>query len=218
MNITITMDSKTSLIPAQTFTDVRTPEMPPFYCAASKTPYQYFKDANLISREHIIYKVPDRSTIYSFLYIYHSGVCFRVDGAEHFSEKTGDTTIKAKSVCYAKNDVTMLNQDQNTTLRTALYERYKSLGGDEYTEYNVTSAIIYYTDGPSGGTSSHEEYNFTIPRGRYLPVPQSYVITPISILPSIPFAFYFRIYVERVGPDGSSSVGASWYLPVLGMS
>jgi len=202
------------------------------YCADSKSPLQYLFDSNEISQNITI--TVANETVFDVTYVYKSGVCLEVVGADQLSTSDGNVSyIDGVTYSCFQSDTTFMTSQSTKPLQFLLFERYPF--GTQWFDKNlnslpissssgivitfnrdVTDSVVFVQDQLSGTKiDSTFVYNNTFVAG--IPVGVTYIVNASKLRPSAPFSLMLSVGALRNGNDGSSFVSTSWFIPVLGV-
>ena len=238
MNYTIVLlDSN---LPAPEFSSTSCPNSyTPCYCGASKSPYQYMSDANLLNQSFVITEV--NSTLLKFQYLYRTGLCYEVVGSEQFSLTQGQANSEGDS-CFAP-DVFFMNKTDSSSLKSnnlsiSLFERYPE-GVTWFTLNNQNQYVANTWNDPPmvnwfmenstltvfdqiSGNNVVIQYSTTLVKSctychTAVPIGNVYTMTANFMFPSFPYDLQFNIYAKRSASDGIFTVNNTWYIPVVGV-
>ena len=240
MNYTVTLlDSSLS---APEFSDTSCPSnQAPCFCGASKSPFQYMTDANLLNQSLVVTEV--NSTLFVFQYYYRTGLCYEIIGSEHFSLTEGQANSEGDS-CFSK-DVFYMDKTDGSSLKSKnvtilLFERYPEginwfaiNNQNQYVaatwtdpplvNWFIENSTLTVLDQVSGSNSNVVfDYNTTLIKScdschTAISVGVLYTVTASYAFPSFPYSLQFEVYAKRSGGDGTFTVDNIWYIPVLGV-
>ena len=227
MNYSVTLQPYAAPLPAPKFSYP--------LCSPSLDPYSYLTAANQLSVD-IYTDLLVSFNLYA-TFIYHTGVCMSITGAENFatSEPIPDKQGRA---CYS-NSATMLQRGQVWPLNITLYELYPAYTGNNpawdptKVTLNVNSgtavqdlvvldSTVEITDIVSGFSSPSTFVYSDMLYGNAtmdsIPAPPdlNYTIIAATPLPSAPYALPLTILATRFSPEGAAQVSFKGFIPILG--
>ena len=227
MNYSVTLKPYATPLPAPTFTYP--------LCSPSLDPYSYLAAADELSVQ-IYTDLLVTFNLYA-TFIYHTGLCMSIKGAENFaaSEPTPDKQGRA---CYS-NSATMLQRGQVWPLNITLFELYPAYSGNNpawdptkvkldvdsgtaVQDLVVLDSTVEITDIVSGFSSaktyvySDVLYTNASMESIVAPPDLNYTITAGTPLPSAPYALPFSVLATRNSPEGAAQVSLKAFIPILG--
>ena len=227
MNYSVTLQPYATLLPA--------PKFSYSLCSPSLDPYSYLTAANQLSVD-IYTDLLVSFNLYA-TFIYHTGVCISITGAENFatSEPTPDNLGRA---CYS-NSATMLQRGQVWPLNITLFELYPAYTGNNpawdptkvtldvnsgtaVQDLVVLDSTVEITDIVSGFSSAKTfVYSDTLYGNATMdsiPAPPdlNYTIIAATPLPSPPYALPLTVLATRYSPEGAAQVSFKGFIPILG--
>ena len=108
-NYTVTLASSAKVAPV--FSDCG--NAPHCFCDTGKPPVTYLTELGKLSQDLRITEIQESP--YVITYMYHTGVCFKAKGSQHFSQAEGPCLDPA---------ATILQKSQNVTVTFVLLELY----------------------------------------------------------------------------------------------
>jgi hypothetical protein len=191
------------------------------YCDKSLSPYAFMDTSSQLSQS-LYTDLTLPSTDLNATFLYRSGLCMEVIGAENFLHSLPKPDSDGL-VCFA-NDYTMLKKGQRWNLSISLFELYPSasaswvaatspinIGTSSIKDKLITDATVEILDAVSGFNSPqsfvYSSKHFTDAlNASDIPATLAYTISAGNPNPSSPYALSFNTYAKRVGPEGSSKV------------
>ena len=169
-------------------------------------------------------------------FIYHTGLCMSIKGAENFATSL-PTPDKEGRACYSKT-ATILNRGDVWPLSITLFELYPSFNntgpvwttdkqklsvdqGSAVQDLVVLDSAVEITDvvsgsiSPSTFTYSDLLYSDTLTFNMASPA-LNYSITAAMPLSSPPYAQPFTVEAVRNSPEGAAQVSYTAFIPILG--
>ena len=246
-NVTIALDpfysANSVLLPAMNYSITLLPYIDPVpaprfsnsLCSPSMDPYSYLTAADQLSVQ-IFSDLLNSSDLFA-TFVYHSGLCISISGAENFAISVPSPDREGR-VCYNKN-TTMLQSGQIWPLNITLFELYPSYTGNNPTwlsvkellsldvgsavrDLVVLDATVEISDVVSGYNSpttfEYSNVPYDKPSMNLVAAPPdlNYSISAASPLPSAPYALPFTIVATRNSPEGAVDVTYKAYIPILG--
>ena len=227
MNYSVTLQPYAIPLPA--------PKFSYSLCSPSLDPYSYLTAADELSVD-IYTNLLASFNLYA-TFIYHTGVCMSIKGAENFaiSEPTPDEQGRA---CYS-NSATMLQRGQVWPLNITLFELYPAFTGNNpawdptkvtldvnsgtaVQDLVVLDSTVEITDIVSGFSSAQTFVYSDAPYGNAsmnklpAPVDLNYTLIAATPLPSPPYALPLTIVATRFSPEGAAKVSFKGFIPILG--
>ena len=234
--------SNAILLPAMNYTvellPYATPLPPPTFtkaslCSPSLGPYEYLQSADQLSVQ-IFTNLLATYNLYA-TFIYHTGVCMAIAGAEHFLTTPPEPGVDGET-CY-DTSVTLLVRGQQWPLNITLFEVYPAYTGDTSwisagalglsagtavadliildSSLEIADVVSGY---PSAKTYAYNDLPFSTKiEGATLPsIPFNYTIVAGPPLPNAPYALPFRVTAIRNGPEGLVTLPYNAFIPIIG--
>ena len=227
------MNYSVTLLPYST--PLSAPKFSYSLCSSSLDPYSYLKAADELSVQ-VYTDLLNSSNLYA-TFIYHTGLCMSIKGAENFatSESAADSEGR---VCYS-NTATMLQRGQAWPLNITLFELYPSYTGSDpawsssaqslsvgtgtaVKDLVVLDSTVEITDVVSGFSSPktflYSVTSYGSPSLDTIAAPPdlNYTIAAATPLPTAPYALPFTVLATRNSPEGAAQVTFKGFVPILG--
>ena len=227
MNYSVTLQPYATPLPAPKFSYP--------LCAPSLDPYSYLTAANQLSVD-IYTDLLVSFNLYA-TFIYHTGVCMSIKGAENFATSESPADAFGR-VCYS-HTATILKRGQVRPLNITLFELYPAYTGNNpawghskvtldlnsgtaVQDLVVLDSTVEITDIVSGYNSPktyiYSAALYTDPSMDSIPAPPdlNYTISAATPLPSASYALPLTVLATRYSPEGAAQVSFKGFVPILG--
>jgi hypothetical protein len=199
----------------------------PCYCFESQAPQAFFQKAGSGLQSMKIKNVsPEPMT---FVFEYHSGICFQVLGSRTFStrfERPDNYTSNEAVACY-DNSFTLERNGSSYNISIIAFERYPKDNTwtgkvPTYDIFNISGVQVRIIDNIKNVKSQVFNYSAAVnfnKKGDRAGTTSGFVysIEPINLNPVYSFGFPFKIEITRNLYGVSEVTGVTYQIPLTGM-